>query len=126
MKKEQTILIVDDEEMSVRLLKAMLVQENYQIVAAYSGEDALRILNDRNFDLILLDVMMPGMDGFKVCRKIKKEGKGGIIPILMVTVLTDREDRVKAMKAGADDFLSKPVEKTELLERVKSLLAVNN
>ncbi len=122
MIREQKILIVDDEERNVRLLKAMLMQENYHLVTASNGEDALRIVENMRLDLILLDVVMLGMDGFKVCEQIKGEKCTRNIPIIMVTVLTGREDRERALRAGADDFMSKPVNRNELLSRVKSLL----
>ena len=125
MKKKQTLLIVDDEEKNVRLFKAVLMQENYNIVAALNGEDALKIVNTMSLDLILLDVMMCGMDGFKVCRKIKNDAKTRNIPILMVTVLTEKEDRLKAMEAGADGFMSKPASRNSLLSRIESMLHIN-
>ena len=125
MKKKQTLLIVDDEEKNVRLFKAVLMQENYNIVAALNGEDALKIVDNMSLDLILLDVMMCGMDGFKVCRKIKNDAKTRNIPILMVTVLTEKEDRLKAMEAGADGFMSKPASRNSLLSRIESMLHIN-
>lgn len=125
MKKKQTLLIVDDEEKNVRLFKAVLMQENYNIVAAFNGEEALKIAGNISLDLILLDVMMFGMDGFKVCRKIKNDEKTRNIPILMLTVLTEKEDRLKAMEAGADGFMSKPASRISLLGRIESMLRIN-
>jgi putative two-component system response regulator len=122
MGKKPTLLIVDDEERNVKLLTAMLSQEDYHIVTAVSGQEALNIVDNMMLDLILLDVMMMGMDGFQVCRKIKKDKKTRGIPVLMVTVLTGKEDRIKAMEAGADDFLSKPVDRRKLIKRVSSLI----
>ena len=119
-----TILIVDDEEVNVRLIKGMLAPENYNLISAFSGPEALSMLASNHPDLIMLDVMMPEMDGFETCRKIKQDKKTKIIPVLMVTALSEKEHRLKALDCGADDFLSKPVDKTELKIRVKSLVRI--
>jgi signal transduction histidine kinase len=122
--KTATILIVDDEEANVRLIKAILASESYNLIGASSGLEALSMLATNHPDLILLDVMMPEMDGFETCRKIKRDKNTRIIPVLMVTALSEKEHRLKALDCGADDFLSKPVDKTELKIRVKSLLRI--
>lgn len=124
MSEKQTILIVDDDERNLRLLQAMLAREDYHIITASGGEEALKRVSEAEPDLILLDVMMPGIDGFEVCKRIKHQAETRIIPIVMVTALTEKEDRIRALKSGADDFLSKPVDKIELLLRVKSLLRI--
>ena len=126
MKKENTILIVDDEVKNVRLLKAILTKENFNLVSSLNGEDALKIVKSNSVDLVLLDIMMMGMNGYTVCEKIKNNEKTRDIPILMLTVLTGKEDRRKAMKAGADYFMSKPVVRNELLDRIHSLLSHDN
>ena len=119
-----TILIVDDEKVNIKLIKGMLAKENYNLISAGSGQEALSILASNRPDLILLDVMMPEMDGFETARKIKQNINTKIIPVLMVTALSEKEHRLKALDSGADDFLSKPVEKIELIIRVKSLLRI--
>jgi signal transduction histidine kinase len=119
-----TVFIVDDEEVNVKLIKGILASENYNLISALSGSEALSMLTSNRPDLILLDVMMPEMDGFETCRKIKQNKNTKIIPILMVTALSEKEHRLKALNCGADDFLSKPVDKTELKIRVKSLLRI--
>jgi signal transduction histidine kinase len=119
-----TILIVDDEEVNVKLIKGILAPENYHLISALSGSEALSMLASNRPDLILLDVMMPDMNGFETCRKIKQNTNTKIIPVLMITALSENEHRLKALDSGADDFLSKPVDKIELKIRVKSLLRI--
>lgn len=126
MTRKHKVLVVDDEEKNIKLLKGILLSENYEIFGALNGKEALKIIADTFPDLILLDVMMPGLDGFEVSRRLKQDEKTRIIPILMVTALREKEHRVKAMEAGADDFLSKPIDQTELLIRVKSLLRIKS
>lgn len=116
-----TILVVDDLEQNIKLLSAKLVSEYYTVLTASSGEEALEILNNKIVDIVLLDAMMPGMDGFDTCKHIKKNSKTTHIPVVMVTALTDIEDRVKGLEAGADEFLTKPINDTALFARVKSL-----
>lgn len=118
------VLIVDDEEKNLKLLKAILSHEGLEVVAAANGAEAWQQAEERLPDLILLDVMMPGMNGFDVCRRLKQDARTQMIPVLMVTALKEKEDRIMAMNAGADDFLSKPIDGTELLVRVKSLLRI--
>jgi len=120
------ILIVDDEKKNIKLLKGMLFSENYKLLEACSGEEALDLVPAIQPDLILLDVMMPGISGFKVCRQLKQNDKTKTIPIVMVTALREKEHRMKALEAGADDFLSKPVDHTELVIRIKSLLRIKS
>ena len=124
--KRPTILIVDDEPINIKLVKAMLVPENYLLIEAGNGEEALECVEDVRPDLILLDVMMPGIDGFEVCRCLKQHEITRIIPVVMVTVFQDKKHRIKAIEAGSDDFLTKPVDKTELQVRVKSLLRIKS
>lgn len=116
------ILVVDDIETNRRLLEARLSAEYFEVIEAADGVSALRRAHEDSPDLVLLDVMMPGMDGFEVCRQLKSDPVTKHIPIVMVTALDQREDRIKGLEAGADDFLTKPVDDVALFARVRSLL----
>jgi two-component system cell cycle response regulator len=116
-----TILIVDDLLPNIKLLEAKLLSEYYTVYSSNSGQGAIDILKERKIDVILLDGMMPGMDGFEACRLIKANPETTHIPVVMVTALSDIEDRVKGLEAGADEFLTKPVNDVALFARVKSL-----
>ncbi|MDZ7344604.1 MAG: diguanylate cyclase [candidate division KSB1 bacterium] len=118
------ILVVDDVPVNVQLLTTYLTSVGYQVIAARDGEEALELVSASQPDLILLDVMMPKINGFEVCERIKKNAATRIIPVIMVTALNEIEDKIKATEAGADDFVSKPFNKLELLTRVKSLLRI--
>jgi two-component system, cell cycle response regulator len=116
------VLVVDDILSNVKLLEAKLAAEYFEVITAYNGEQALaRVASDAP-DIVLLDVMMPGMDGFEVCRRIKSNGKTTHIPVVMVTALDQPSDRVMGLDAGADDFLTKPVDDMSLFARVRSLV----
>lgn len=117
------ILVVDDEPMYVELLEGYL-SEDYDIVTAYSGDEALLRVKTTSPDLLLLDIVMPDKNGYEVCKILKDNPKTMSIPIIIVTALRENKDRIKALEAGADDFLSKPVDILELTARVKSLLRV--
>jgi len=116
------VLIVDDIPTNVRLLEARLSAEYYEVLTASSGPEALAICQSGDVDIILLDVMMPGMDGFEVCSRLKADRKTSHIPVLMVTALDQPSDRVHGLEVGADDFLTKPVDDVQLMARVKSLV----
>lgn len=116
------VLVVDDILPNVKLLEAKLTSEYYDVITATNGEEALSVVEKDSPDLILLDVMMPGMDGFEVCNRIKKDPSLAHIPVVMVTALTDTEDKVRGLESGADDFLSKPINDTALMARVRSLV----
>lgn len=116
------ILIVDDVLASVKVLAAKMTSEYYEVLTASDGPSALVIVEEDDPDLILLDVMMPGMDGYEVCRRVKRNPKTTHIPVIMVTALSERADKVRGLEAGADDFLTKPVADTTLFVRIRSLL----
>ena len=124
--KTPRILVIDDEEKNIKLIKGMLMRESYNINGCLSGEEALESLQNDKPDLILLDILMPGINGFELCRMLKEDVSTRIIPIVMVTALNDREDRKKALDAGAEDFLNKPLDQFELIARVKSLLRIKS
>ncbi|MCX9083084.1 MAG: response regulator [Candidatus Methanoperedens sp.] len=117
------ILVVDDEPMNVEIFEGYL-SGDYDVIKAYNGDEALLKVETTNPDLILLDVMMPGKNGFDVCKILKDNPKTMAIPIIFVTALNEKEDRIKALEAGADDFLSKPIDIIEVTARVKSLLRI--
>jgi len=116
------ILIVDDESDNRELLAVILTWEGFVVVTAASGEEALATVAQQAPDLILLDVMMPGMNGYEVVAKIKGDVATKNIPVLMVSAVTDRNARMRGLSAGAEDFLAKPVERAELVRRVRNLL----
>jgi two-component system cell cycle response regulator len=116
------ILVVDDIESNVRLLQAKLSAEYYEVLTASDGPTALAIAGSERPDIILLDVMMPGMDGFDVCRRLKEDPETRHVPVVLVTALDGRADRVAGLEAGADDFLTKPIDDVMLFSRVRSLV----
>ena len=116
------VLVVDDILANVRLLEAKLAAEYFDVVTAMNGVDALEAVSRTKPDIVLLDVMMPGLDGIEVCRRIKANPATQHIPVIMVTALDQPEDRVRGLEAGADDFLTKPVNDVALFCRVKSLV----
>ena len=123
---DSTVLLVDDNPQNVELLQAFLESLPVRIVTAADGLEALEKVAEHNPDLILLDIMMPQMSGFQVCRRLKGDSKTRDIQVLMVTALNELGDIEQASECGTDDFVSKPVNKFELLTRVKSLLRVRH
>ncbi|MEO8135888.1 MAG: response regulator [Betaproteobacteria bacterium] len=124
LKHPASILVVDDIAANARLLGDVLGHEGYRVAIADSGEAALQRLSTDTFDLVLLDVIMPGIDGYAVCRAIRAGAGMAALPVVMVTSLEARDERVRGLEAGADDFLSKPFNLPELLARVRSLLRI--
>jgi signal transduction histidine kinase len=118
-----TILVVDDIPENVRLLEAVLVPRGYEVLPATSGEEALRLVEEHDPDLVLLDVVMPGMDGYQVCRSLRANEETALLPVIMVTSSIGPE-KTEAIEAGADDFIPKPFNHGELLTRVRSLLRI--
>jgi two-component system cell cycle response regulator len=116
------VLVVDDIAANLKLLEARLNAEYYEVALASSGAEALRLAQSWGPDVILLDVMMPGMDGYEVCRLLKAAPQTTHIPVVMITALVDQTERVRGLEAGADDFLSKPVDHTTLFARLRALL----
>lgn len=117
-----TVLVADDDEMNLELLSDILVGEGYKVVCAENGDQALEEMTAREIDLALLDVMMPGKTGFDVCQLIKSKPETRFVPVVLVTGLTSVDERIRGIRCGADDFLSKPVNSQELLARTRSLL----
>lgn len=119
------ILVVDDNPKNIKLLAELLKAERHEVITAESGETALKLVAAEKPDLVLLDVMMPGMNGYEVCQAIRADPANGLLPVVLVTAL-DPAERVKGLEAGADDFLTKPVNQPELLARVRSLLRIKS
>ena len=124
MSTRRKILVVDDTPHNVRLLVDLLSARDFDVCSAASGPEALEVLEKQRPDLVLLDVVMPAMSGYEVCRKIRESEETRLLPVVMVTALDPAEERVKGIEAGADDFLSKPINSGELLARVRSLLRI--
>src|SRR5882762_6254348 len=116
------VLVVDDILSNVKLLEAKLSAEYFEVITAFNGLECLAKMEQGAPDIVLLDVMMPGMDGFEVCRRIKSNPKTAHVPVVMVTALDQPSDRVAGLDAGADDFLTKPVDDAALFARVRSLV----
>jgi PleD family two-component response regulator len=115
------VLIVDDEKVNIRILEAYLNKE-YEIITAQSGKEALDKINQDKPDIVLLDIMMPKISGYDVCKSIKENGATRFIPVVMITALSGLEAKIKAIEIGADDYLTKPINRIEFFTRIKSLL----
>ncbi len=120
------ILVVDDTPQNVKLLADLLTVKGYAVVTAASGREALELVDKERPDLVLLDVVMPEMSGYEVCRKIRDNPATAVLPVVMVTALDPAQERIKGLDAGADDFLTKPINQPELLARVRSLLRIKD
>lgn len=119
-----TILVVDDAPPNVKLLRLILGDAGYRVIEAFSGPEALEMLRRERPDAMLLDVRMPGMTGYEVCRKIREDPEFAALPVIMVTALSLSEERIMGIEAGATDFISKPFNKKELLARVRASLVM--
>jgi CheY-like chemotaxis protein len=124
--KTPVVLVVDDNEQNLELIQAYLEDLDCETLAAYDGQQALDMIAQNPPDLVLLDIMMPKMSGFEVCKRVKNDPKTSDIPIIMVTALHEFGDIERAIDAGTDDFLSKPVNKLELTTRVKTMLKLKH
>jgi len=122
--KKDDILIVEDETNIRYLLETYLTSEGYGVRVARNGEEALKMVADNPPSAIILDILLPGMDGYEVCRRLKNSKSTDFIPIIMVTALRGNQERIQGTEAGADDFISKPLNRVELLTRIKSLLRI--
>src|ERR687887_210480 len=120
----QKILVVDDTPQNVKLLGDLLAAKGYEVSTAANGEQALESIARNPPDLVLLDIMMPGISGYEVCRKIRANPATALLPVVLATSLDPNQERVKGIEAGADDFLPKPVNQPELFARVQSLLRI--
>jgi adenylate cyclase len=123
MSEEPTVLVIDDLPQNTRLLEAILTPKGYRVMTAGSGEEGLRLLGENQPDLVLLDILMPGMDGYEVCSRIRDDPATAFLPVVMITASGDQEKR-RALETGADDFVTKPFDQTELLARVRSLVRI--
>ena len=118
---ELKILVIDDDQTNIVVIDKTLSPQGFHVVSALSGREGLEKISQENPDVILLDVMMPGMDGFEVCKAIKTNPAQRLIPVVIITALQEKQDRIQGIEAGCDDFLSKPIDRMELIARVKAL-----
>jgi adenylate cyclase len=123
MTDQVTVLAVDDQPPNLRLLEAVLSPRGYRVIMASSGEEALELLPSSGADLVLLDIVMPGIDGYEVCRRIRRAPETAFLPVVMITA-SGNQEKARAIEAGADDFVSKPFDQSELLARVASLARI--
>ena len=126
MLTEGTILIVDDTPENLTLLRSMLTEKGYRVLAAINGEMALKAVRTNLPDLILLDIRMPGMDGYEVCKQLKSEEKTRKIPVIFISALNEVDDKVKALSLGGVDYITKPFQAEEVLARIKTHLALRS
>ena len=123
MNPDPLILVVDDLAQNVRLLEAVLSPKGFRVTTASSGQEALDVLSTEHPDLVLLDILMPGMDGYEVCRRVRQDPGTAFLPVIMITA-SGEEEKIRSLEAGADDFVNKPFDQAELLARVRSLVRV--
>ena len=123
-RRQQVVLVVDDHPLNLELIEGCLADVDCRVITATDGIEALELVKKDRPDLVLLDVMMPRMDGYEVCQRLKESPEGKLLPVVMVTALGQIADRVRGLEVGADDFIVKPIERVELVARVRSLLRV--
>jgi len=123
--KDINILVIDDDSMMQKVIEASLMKDNYKMIFASTGEEGLEMARSFMPDLILLDVVMPGMDGFEVCTLMRNDDKLLYIPIIMITALDDRDSKIQGLEAGADDYICKPFDKLEFRARVRTITRLN-
>ncbi|MBF0100316.1 MAG: response regulator [Desulfobacterales bacterium] len=121
-----TVMIVDDSELNLKIIEAILKPMNYHILKVTNGKEALHYAKQNDIDLILLDVMMPGMDGYEVCRQLKSNRSTMMMPVILITNLNDKQSKINGIEAGADDFITKPPNRIELITRIKSLIKLKS
>ena len=119
---DNRVLLVDDEEAILKLLRFPLEKEGYQVVTARDGDEALETFTREDFDLVILDIMLPGIDGLEVCKLLKSENKTSSIPIIMLTAKSQESDKIVGLELGADDYVTKPFSPRELIARIKAVL----
>lgn len=122
MNRQFRILIVDDEPFGRQLLEAILIEENYELLFAENGQKAIKQVTELLPDIILLDIMMPEINGYELCQMIRSNASTSKIPIILITALDDRDSKKKGLEAGANDYISKPYERSEVLFKIKNLL----
>ncbi|MEI6863674.1 MAG: response regulator, partial [Candidatus Omnitrophota bacterium] len=123
MGAKKKILIVDDEKQLVSLVRLHMEMSGYEVLSASDGEEALAVANRDKPDLMILDLMLPKIDGWEVCKRLRAESKSGDIPVIMLTARSETEDKLKGFECGADDYMTKPFSPRELVARVKRVLA---
>jgi DNA-binding response OmpR family regulator len=125
MQQDITILAIDDDPLVLKVIEASLLKEKYNIIFAPNGEEGLKIALECDPDLILLDVVMPGIDGFETCARIRRNPKLQFTPVIILTALDDRDSKIQGLEAGADDYICKPFDKIEFRARVKTITRLN-
>jgi adenylate cyclase len=126
MRTPPRILIVDDNQANVKMLQTRLVADGYDVVTAADGEEGLAAAREQRPDLILLDVMMPKLDGFEVCRRLRADSEFPFVPIILVTAMADSKDVIAGLEAGGDEYLTKPIDHAALAARVRSMLRIKD
>jgi DNA-binding response OmpR family regulator len=125
MNQDITILIIDDDSLMQKVIEASLLKDNYKLLFASDGESGIQAAREHMPDLILLDIVMPGIDGFEVCNRMRKDNLMLYIPIIILTALDDRDSKIQGLEAGADDYICKPFDKLEFRARVRTITRLN-